>query len=486
MTTHPETGEPEHVRPVPEVEPLPSISVRERAARGLAARDRAPLARHGHWRPSAGRLDPIALLEQQAARREPSLVPIRHRRMAASAFAFFRGSAAVMAHDLADSAVTGLRAQLCGDAHLVNFGIFDTPERSHVFDINDFDETLPGPWEWDVKRLAASVEVAARDLGLADHERRRAVTATIRAYREQMAVFAGMGNLEVHYAHLDAVDVVARFDALGGHKRDRRIVAHDVAKGLSRGHLTAFNKLVTGTGSDIRFRSDPPLLVPAIELLDDAGRRRYVAVVREFLAQYRDSLSDERRHLLDGYRFVEMARKVVGVGSVGTRAWVVLMTGRDEHDPLMLQLKEAKRSVLEPYAGRSRYTYKGQRVVQGQRSMQSASDPLLGWYRLRALDGRMHDFYVRQLWDGKASIDVGHLDADGLVVYAATCGWTLARAHARTGPRISIATYLGEDDEFDQAIADFASTYADLTEDDHARLVAAIATGRLPATDELI
>jgi uncharacterized protein (DUF2252 family) len=421
------------------------------------------------------------VLERQAARRDPGLVPIRHRRMAASAFAFFRGAAGVMAHDLSETPVTGLRAQLCGDAHLVNFGIFDTPERSHVFDINDFDETLPGPWEWDVKRLAASVEVAARDLDLTGSDRHRAVKAAVGSYREQMHEFSQMGNLDVHYARLTADEVISRFEKVG--RKDGRHVEHQVAKGLVRGHLTAFEKLVTGSGCDLRFRSDPPLLVPAGELLDADSRRRYVAVIREFLDQYRASLSTDRRQLLDGYRFVEMARKVVGVGSVGTRAWVVLMIGRDEQDPLLLQLKEAKRSVLEPFAGRSVHLRKGQRVVEGQRSIQSASDPLLGWYRLRALDGRMHDFYVRQLWDGKASIDVSHLDAEGLATYAATCGWTLARAHARTGHRISIAAYLGDDDEFDESIATFAATYADVTQDDHARLVAAIGSGRLPAVD---
>jgi len=472
-------------RRLPEVEPLPPMSPGERAARGIAARERVPLERHARWRPPTGRFDPIDVLVHQAARRDPSLVPIRHRRMAASPFAFFRGAAGIMAHDLSGTAVTGLRAQLCGDAHLVNFGIFDTPERSHVFDINDFDETLPGPWEWDVKRLAASIEVAGRDLGLHPDERRAAVTAAVRAYREQLTEFAGMSNLEVHYARLSADDVISRFRHVGD-KDARRDVEHDVARGLKRGQVTAFSKLAVGEGCDMRFRSQPPLLVPAAELLDPSSRRRFVAVIREFLSQYRDSLSSDRRQLLDGYRFVDMARKVVGVGSVGTRAWVVLMMGRDEHDPLILQLKEAKRSVLEPYAGRSTYRRKGQRVVEGQRMIQSASDPLLGWYRLRALDGRMHDFYVRQLWDGKSSIEVGHLDAEGLVTYVGACGWTLARAHARTGHRISIATYLGDDDTFDEALADFAITYADLNEADHARLVSAIDEGRLAATDELV
>lgn len=485
MTTEPTRSADDPPRAIPEIEPLPPMSPLEREARGLAARDRSPLHRHGLWRPDPGRSDPILILERQAARRDPSLVPIRHRRMAASPFAFFRGAAAIMAHDLADSTVTGLHVQLCGDAHLVNFGIFDTPERAHVFDINDFDETLPGPWEWDVKRLAASVEIAGRDLGLDPSARRRAVTAAVRSYRERMTELAAMGSLEVHYERLAAADVIERFKSLSD-KRKRRHVEHDIAKGLSHGRLNAFNKLVVGSGADLRFRSDPPLLVPAVNLLDESGRRRYVSVLREFLTQYRNSLSRDRRQLLDDYRFVEMARKVVGVGSVGTRSWVVLMIGRDEHDPLLLQLKEAKRSVLEPYAGRSTYPRKGQRVVEGQRAIQSASDPLLGWYRLRALDGRKHDFYVRQLWDGKASIDVAHLDADGLALYASTCGWVLARAHARTGPRISIASYVGDDATFDESVADFAATYADLNEADHGRLVDAIHSGRLPATDDLI
>jgi uncharacterized protein (DUF2252 family) len=384
-----------------------------------------------------------------------------------------------MAADLADTPTTGLRAQLCGDAHLLNFGMFDTPERAHVFDINDFDETLRGPWEWDVKRLAASVEVAGRDMGLTRAERRRAVVATIREYRQQMNEFAEMGNLDVYYARLDTSTLVER---LGGSKvtsEVARAVKKDVRKGLRRGHLTAFAKLVQRDGTELKFVSRPPLLVPARELLDEAARRRYVVVIRTFLDKYRDSLPIDRRELLDGYRFVELARKVVGVGSVGTRAWVVLMLGRDADDPLFLQLKEAKRSVLEPYAGRWPGREKGQRVVDGQRLIQSASDPLLGWYRLRALDDRVHHFYVRQLWDGKASIDITRLDGSGFARYGATCGWTLARAHARTGHRISIAAYLGDTNEFDEAVADFAAAYADVNEGDHAALCTAIAEGRL-------
>ena len=451
----------------------------ERVARGLAARGRVPLGAHGRWRPGSDRPDPVAALERQGANRDPELVPLRHGRMVSSAFAFYRGGAAIMAADLATTPVTGLRAQLCGDAHLANFGIFDTPERAHVFDINDFDETLPGPWEWDVKRLAASVEVAGRDLAFNAGERRAAVLACTRAYRERIAELAEMGNLEVWHARLGADDVLAHL----ADERDPKLakkVQRDVRKGLQRNHLTAFSKLVDRSDGEVRFASRPPLLVPIDELLTDRGRRRYVGVIREFLDQYRASLPASHRALVDGYRYVHLARKVVGVGSVGTRSLVVLMVGRDEADPLLLQLKEAKRSVLEPYCGVSVYRRKGQRVVEGQRLMQAASDPLLGWYRLRALDDKVHDFYVRQLWDGKASIDLTHLAPAGLARYAEACGLTLARAHARTGFRISIAAYLGDSDEFDQAVADFAAVYADVNEEDHARLSQAIEAGRLP------
>lgn len=468
-----------HLR-LPDVEPLPPTSPLERVARGEAARTRVPPDRHARWHPGATRGDPIALLEWQAASRDPGLVPIRHFRMAQSPFAFFRGTAAIMAADLAATPVSGLRAQLCGDAHLVNFGVYDTPERAHVFDINDFDETLEGPWEWDLKRLAASIEVAGRDLDFSSGERRSAVLAAVAEYREQMGRFAEMGNLEVFYSRLDIEAALARLEDDTDPGRDDALRKH-VRKGLKRGHLSALSKLVEDVDGELRFISRPPLLVPIEELLDNDARRRYVDVIRKFLRRYRQSVDADRRHLLDGYRFVHMARKVVGVGSVGTRAWVVLLLGRDESDPLLLQLKEAQPSVLEPFAGGYPGRENGQRVVEGQKLMQAASDPLLGWYRLRALDNRRHDFYVRQLWDGKASIDVTHLTSGGLAKYAAVCGWTLSRAHARSGPRISIAAYLGTDDAFDQAIAEFATSYADQTEEDHARLVDAIASGRLPS-----
>ena len=468
---------------LPEVEPLPPMSVRERIARGLAARDRVPLGSHGRWQPDHTRVDAVSVLERQAAGRDPALVPLRHGRMAGSAFAFYRGGAAIMAGDLATTRTSGLRAQLCGDAHLVNFGIFDTPERSHVFDINDFDETLPGPWEWDVKRLAASVEVAARDLGLRKAQRVAAVKAAASGYRERMAELAEMSNLEVWHARLDVGDVLRMIESKGDEKLAANL-EHDVRKGMTRNHLTAFTKLIDNSDGESRFAQHPPLLVPIDDLLDDRARRRYVGVIREFLDQYRSSLSSQHQHLLDGYRYVHLARKVVGVGSVGTRAMVVLMVGLNDADPLLLQLKEAKRSVLEPYCGPSPYRNRGQRVVEGQRLMQTASDPLLGWYRLRALDDKVHDFYVRQLWDGKASIDVTHLTAGALASYAKVCGITLARAHARSGFRVSIAAYLGDTDEFDDAVVDFAASYADVNDQDHAALLAAIESGRLAAEVE--
>ena len=465
---------------LPDVDPLPPMSPRERIARGRAARDRLPLAAHARWDPSSRFADPVAILEQQARTRDPALVPLRHERMLASPFAFFRGGAAIMAADLATTPITGLRCQLCGDAHLLNFGLFDSPERLRLFDINDFDETLAGPWEWDVKRLAASIEVAGLDLGFHDDERRRAVLACVRQYRQQMGAFAEQSNLEVWYARLDVEAFEERLSH-AKHRADAKKIEHDLRKGLKRNHLTAFSKMVESTGGEARFVNKPPLLVPVEELLDDDGWRRYVEVMRQFLGRYRSSLSTHVRHLLDEYRYVHLARKVVGVGSVGTRAWVVLMVGRDAADPLILQLKEAQRSVLEPYAGPFDGKSKGRRVVEGQRLIQAAADPLLGWYRLVALDGRRHDFYVRQLWDGKASIDVTQLSPSGLTLYAETCGWSLARAHARTGMRISIAAYLGESDRFDKAVADFAAIYADVNRSDHVALAGAVEEGRLSA-----
>lgn len=388
-----------------------------------------------------------------------------------------------MAADLGAATDSGIRVQLCGDAHLVNFGMYETPERAHVFDINDFDETAPGPFEWDVKRFAASIEIAGRDLGMGAAERRTAVLAGIGTYRREMHRFADMGNLVVWYERLDSAAILKRLDKQVGHHATKR-VRHGVRKGLRHNHLAAFAKLTETVDGRTRFVSRPPLIIPVEDLLDDAGRERYPQVMEAFLREYRKSLRRDRRHLIEQYQFVHIAQKVGGVGSVGTRAWITLFMGRDGSDPLILQLKEAGPSVLAPYTDDPWDGQHGRRVVEGQRMMQAASDPLLGWYHLTALDGLNHDFYVRQLWDGKASIDVSTLSPKGLALYVETCGWVLAKAHARSGPRITIAAYLGENDDFDQAIADFATRYADVNAGDHARLCEAIANGRLEAKDD--
>jgi uncharacterized protein (DUF2252 family) len=468
------------LRALPDAEYLPKVTAADRAARGKALRKKVPREEHAKWVPSRKRGDPVSVLERQSAERMADLVPIRHGRMSASAFSFFRGNAAVMAADLAGTPTCGLRAQLCGDAHLMNFGLFETPERSLVFGLNDFDETLPGPFEWDVKRLAASMEVAGRELRLGVAERSAAVLGTLRAYREGMAEFAAMRDLDVWYARLPARKLQARLTASADAQSGKE-VEREVHRSLRRDHLRAFDRLLRYDDGAFRFISEPPLLVPAGDLLDKEQRKRYLDVMRSFLTLYRESLSPHTRALMERYRFVDMARKVVGVGSVGLRAWVVLFLGRDESDPLLLQLKEAKHSVLEPYTAAMRYECQGRRVVEGQRFMRVASDPLLGWYRLRALDGKVHDYYVRQLWDGKASVDVGRLSPAGLRAYGEACGWTLARGHARSGDRIAIAAYLGNKDTFDRAVAAFAVTYAGVTEKDHQRLVAAIDEGRVSA-----
>ncbi len=467
------------VDPLPDPEYLPRHSLGERRAHGLDLRARLPHERHATWAPPASRSDPIAILERQGENRIEELLPIRYGRMAASPFAFFRGGAAIMAADLSGTPTGGLRAQLCGDAHLLNFGMFETPERSLVFGLNDFDETLPGPIEWDVKRLAASVEIAARDLGFAPADRTSAVVATVKAYRESMLAFAEQRNIEVWTARLQAEDLRLRLAGMAD-RQSHHAVKKSIDKALRHDHLTAFDKLIECEDGDVRFTSNPPLLVPIEELLDGHQRARYVEVITGFLEQYRESLSPHLRALVESYRFVHMARKVVGVGSVGTRAWVVLFEGRDAGDPLLLQLKEAQHSVLEPYAGASTFASQGRRVVEGQRFMQTASDSLLGWYRLNALDGQMHDFYVRQMWDGKSSVDMTKLTAAGLRAYGDSCGWTLARGHARSGDRVAMAAFLGDDDAFDRAIATFATTYADLNEGDHSRLIEAIDLGRVP------
>jgi uncharacterized protein (DUF2252 family) len=453
----------------------------ECAAQGKAARSATPRSSHAGWEPSPDREDPVATLERQARTRVPELVPIRHARMAASPFAFFRGAAAVMAADLARTPVSGLRVQACGDAHLSNFGAYAAPDRRLVFDLNDFDESLPGPWEWDVKRLTASFAIAGRANGLRRRERAAVVLEAAGSYRQAMRDFASLRNLDVWYARLDVESAMAEVEAEDpkGAKRVRK----GVAKARAKDSLRALEKLTQLIDGERRFRSEPPLLVPGEELAEAEGGGDAAEALEPVLAAYRDSLPADRRNLLDGYSFRQIARKVVGVGSVGTRAWVLLLTGADDGDPLFLQAKEAEASVLEPYAGASRFRNHGRRVVEGQRLMQAASDIFLGWCPAVGPDGQRRDFYVRQLWDWKRSAEIERLTARSLEVYARVCGWTLARAHSRSGDRFAIAAYLGTGDAFDRAIANFSEAYADQNERDHAALLAAIDAGRLEAID---
>ena len=461
---------------------LPHPSVSERVARGRAARQDAARSSQGAWSAWPERPDPIEILEIQATTRTPDLVPIRYGRMASSPFAFYRGAAAVMASDLAATTRTGLRVQACGDAHLVNFGIFAAPDRSLVFDINDFDETLPGPWEWDIKRLATSFEVSMRERGFDRSARRDAILAGVARYREAMAAFADMTNLDVWYARLNVEDMQAQMADLSQNK-ETKILTKSVGKAQYKNNLGALDKLTVAVDGGPRIVSQPPLVVPAAELLHGEELDRFTDTIHSFIRSYALSLPDDRRHLLEGYEFQQIARKVVGVGSVGLRSWIVLTLGRDNGDPLFLQLKQAEESVLERFVGRSRYRNHGRRVVEGQRLVQASSDILLGWYKVLAFDGKWHDFYVRQLWDGKSSFDMARLPQRSFAPYARACFWTLARAHARTGDRIAIASYLGVSDLFDNAIADFAYIYAQQNELDHAALLGAIKSGRIVAQE---
>ena len=455
------------------------VSTEEAAAKGKAARLSVPRSLHAAWAPPAGRRSPVEIIAEQATSREPDLVPIRHGRMMVSPFTFYRGAAAIMAADLAGTPVSGFRAQLCGDAHLLNFGGFASPERAMLFDVNDFDETLPGPWEWDVKRLAASIEVAGRDAGLKPADRRAAVEATARQYRETLRELAGHTELGVWYARLDAEALVALVRAEVGLKEAPNLEAN-LAKARAKDSLKAFSKLTRVVDGAPRIVADPPLIVPLRDLVNEEQGARVEHDLHELFRAYRRTLQADRRHLLEQYRIVDMARKVVGVGSVGTRCWVLLLMGRSDADPVFLQVKEAQDSVLAPYAGKCRVSNQGQRVVEGQRLMQAASDIFLGWLRAVGLDGRQRDFYVRQLWDGKLSADPANLTPATLAVYGRICGWTLARAHSRSGDRIAIASYLGAGPTFDRAISDFAVAYATQNERDYAAFVEAIKAGLLP------
>ena len=449
---------------------------------GRSARQRAPRSAHAAWEAAPDRVDAIATLEHQAETRTPELVPVRYGRMARSPFAFLRGAAAIMAADLAATPVTGLRAQLCGDAHLANFGAFAAPDRTLVFDLNDFDETLPGPWEWDVKRLAASLVVAGRDRGFDATAQRDVVQTGVRAYREAIRGFAAMRTIDVWYARVDVERQVADW----GRRLDadrRKQLGRAVAKARRKNSLRALSKLTYRVDGAPRIVSDPPLIVPVEELLGAEDTAPDLARLVGLLRDYRRSLPPDIRELAASYEPVDLAHKVVGVGSVGTRAWIVLMLGRDDADPLFLQVKEAQPSVLEPFAQRSSVRNQGQRVVRGQRLMQAAGDLLLGWLRVAQDigDGQQRDYYVRQLWDAKASVPIDLLSASEMSSYAEVCGWTLARAHARSGDRVAIGAYLGGSDRFDRAVAAFAELYADQNERDYEALVTAIKAGRIAA-----
>jgi uncharacterized protein (DUF2252 family) len=427
---------------------------------------------------TTGRRDPVQVLADQIPSRVPELVPIRHARMTASPFAFFRGAAAIMAGDLAAGRTSGLTAQLCGDAHLSNFGVFASPERRLVFDLNDFDETTAGPWEWDVKRLAASLAVAGRQNGYTTKETRKVVLAAVRRYQVAMASFAGMGNLEVWYAVADVEEVRRRLAAVADSSMSKRLEG-SVRKARSRDHLRSLRKLTEVVDGRRRFIADPPLVVPLTDVVTDRSAEEAVGVVSALVAEYSASLEPGRRELIQSYDFVDMARKVVGVGSVGTRCWVVLMQGRDEHDPLLLQVKEAQPSVLAGPLGQGGRRDEGARVVEGQRIMQATTDIFLGSQSAVGLDGRTRDFYVRQLQDWKGSAQVETMLPKGMRLYGQLCGWTLARAHARSGDRIAIAAYLGEDDAFTRAVSAFADAYADLNEQDFAQFAAAVKADEL-------
>jgi hypothetical protein len=451
----------------------------DRAAFGKTIRSLVSRQDHANLDPSADRADPIELLESQARTRLPDLVPVRYGRMAASPFAYFRGAALPMASDLAATPVTGLPVQACGDAHLSNFGLFGSPERRLVFDINDFDETLPGPWEWDVKRLAASIEIAARENGISAGQRRKIVLAALTRYREAMRELAGQSNLEVWYASLDVDQLQAQLKPTG---RLRKAVSTGLAKARSSDSMKALAKLTSTVDGRPQIISDPPLTVPMRDVLPgDEDAAGLTGMLHDLLASYRQTLPADTAALLGRYELADIARKVVGVGSVGTRCWIVLMLASDGSDPLFLQVKEAEQSVLAEFAGHSRYPNQGERVVVGQRFMQAASDIFLGWIRVtRGIDGRQHDYYVRQLRDWKFSFNVAGMPPNWLRQYASACGWTLARAHAKTGDRFAIAAYLGSSDVFDQAVADFAVSYADQNDRDHAALLQAIKSGRVP------
>ncbi len=465
----------------PAAGPVPHLSTRERVARGKAARAEVPRSSHARYEPSPERGDPVELLERQAQSRVPELVPIRYGRMLVSPFTFYRGAAMIMAHDLAATPRSGLMVQACGDTHLSNFGVFASPERRLVFDVNDFDETLPGPWEWDVKRLAASMLIAARDDGFRAKDQERIVLDTVGQYRTAMADFAGMKNLDVWYAHLDIDSAVQEFGSQFKAKLVKR-TEKTLAKARTKDSMSAFSKLTHSVNGDVRIVDESPLIVPIEQLASGAERNEMFEALHDLLRGYRESLEVDRRVLLEQFELTDFARKVVGVGSVGTRAWIALLIGSDGQDPLFLQIKEAEASVLEEFLGPSEFSNHGQRVVTGQRLMQATSDIFLGWLHVDSgLDDQPRDFYCRQLKDWKGSAEIEQMVPEGMATYGKLCGWTLARAHARSGDRIAIASYLGNGDSFDRALVDFSKAYADQNDRDYQQLATAVKSGRITA-----
>jgi uncharacterized protein (DUF2252 family) len=461
------------------------LTVEQRVARGRAARALAPRSSHGRWEPATDRPDPIALLEGQAESRVPQMVPIRYGRMLVSPFTFYRGAALLMAADLAASPVSGVTVQLCGDAHLSNFGLFGSPERRMLFDINDFDETLPGPWEWDVKRLAASFEIMGRDRGFSTADRRAIVMAGVREYRDRMRQAAGMGGLDAWYDHLEAgmlLNLVRKEVRVKRISKGEARAAHEmVTKAHSRDSTRVFTKRVAEVEGELRIVADPPLIIPIEDVVrPGSGWEDPTPLIKKLLRSYRRTLGDHH-HPVEEYRYLHAAYKAVGVGSVGTRCYIVLLLGRDHNDPLFLQTKEAHASVLERFLPRSTFRHHGQRVVAGQRLMQAATDIFLGWIRAEGSDGVTRDYYVRQFQDWKGSADPDTMLVPGATLYSRICAATLARAHARWGDRIAIASYLGKGEAFDAAIADFSTAYADQNERDYEVFAAAIKQGRLVA-----
>jgi uncharacterized protein (DUF2252 family) len=475
-TTQTETA----TRPTPPRK-VEHFTTAERVARGKAARAEVTRRSHGEWEPAPHRPDPVELLQEQAASRVPELVPIRYGRMLVSPFTFYRGAAYLMASDLSFGPRTGLHTQLCGDAHLSNFGAFAAPDRRLVFAINDFDETLPGPFEWDVKRLVASFAVAGRDRGFDEKTRARINREVAAAYRQAIQEFAAMRNMDVWYSRIDIDEVAKQFRAQASADQKKRM-DKNLAKTRTKDSLAAFGKLTEVVDGEPRIVANPPLIVPISDLLEPGmDQDTAVEAFRDLIRKYRRTLQGDRRKLIERFRLVDAARKVVGVGSVGTRAWVVLMLGRDNEDPLFMQAKEAEASVLEPFLGKSDFSNHGQRVVEGQRLMQAASDIMLGWIHTTGLDGVERDFYVRQLWDAKGSAIIDMMEPNAMSAYGQLCGATLAKAHARSGDAIAIASYLGTSDVFDRALATFAETYADQNERDYDALKQAVESGRLKA-----